>query len=144
MVRGILARIVSAVIVILMGAQVPASESDSVLVPTLVSDSAEVTQVDSMDVIADASNAYYHVKILQPKAGPTESDASNAVYIALCNIGERVDRQVYRLRTIAAPQVERVELGQLAFKMTMSYDLDISKKRVTATLKLDRLLSNGK
>jgi len=118
----------------------PAMQTDSIVEPSLVSDSISAIELDSMDVLADTSDNDYHVQILQPRTPPMESGPSSAVYIALQKLGERVDKQVYRLKTLAAPTVERIELGQLAFKMTMSYDFDLSKKRVTATVKLDRLI----
>ncbi|MBD3393146.1 MAG: hypothetical protein GF418_13570 [Chitinivibrionales bacterium] len=120
-----------------------ALDPDTMVIPLRVSDSATISTLDSMEVIADASNAYYEVEILQPREANTGSTVSDAVYIAMHKIGDRLDRQVYRLKTLAAPKVERIELGDLALKMTVSYDLDISNKSVTATVTFDRLVDRS-
>jgi hypothetical protein len=120
-----------------------AAKSDSIIEPERISDSISTGELAAMDTVADASNAYYQVRVLQPPAASREKAPKNRLYIAFQRLGQRIE-EVYRLKELANPKVERIELGQLCFTMTVSYGFDLSTKKVTATLRLDRLMNTKK
>ena len=124
--------------IVFYAALVCAAQADSILEPEKVADSVSLKALGTMDTLANVSDGHYKVSVLQPPPPKGDTDAGRGLFIALQTLGERVE-DVYRLRDLANPKVERIELGQLTFKMTLSYGFNIGKKQVSATLQLDRI-----
>jgi len=99
---------------------------------------------DSMFVLADTVSYMqpYDISLRIVKAGNPREDSrgfADAVYVIIERLGDAAHQSIYKLGNFEMPRIEKIEINDFIFSATLSYGVDLKRKRLTFRATVDWL-----